>query len=339
MDPQLQFSHVLEAIQSDDGLVEVGISDNTRWRIEFVHEAAMPDGRDDLALDAGAVVLVTGGAYGVTAEVTKKLAREARPRLILVGRTSLASEEPSETRSLADAASLRRYLIATMRREDSAVTPARIEQSVQEILRHRQIRSNIAEMEQAGSVVEYHSLDVRDAEPFGRLIDRIYEEYGRIDGVIHGAGVIEDKRIHDKTLDSFTRVFSTKVDSAMVLANKLRGDSLKFFVFFSSVSARFGSAGQIDYSAANEYLNKLAVQLDAKWPGHVVAIQWGPWEGGMVSEDLGRLYSTHGVRLIPVREGAEMFLSELRLSGRRSPEVLIACNLHAIAAAGRGDTE
>jgi NAD(P)-dependent dehydrogenase (short-subunit alcohol dehydrogenase family) len=337
MDPQLQFSHIIEEIQSDDGLVEVGISDNARWRIALVNEARMPDKRAHPEFDTDSVVLVTGGARGITAEVTKHLAREVRPRLIIVGRTSLAADEPSETRGLADAASLRKHLIAAMRRDNPAVTPARVEESVREILKHRQICSNINELEQAGSIVEYHSLDVRDPEQFGALIDRVYQQYGRLDGVIHGAGIIEDKRIHDKTLDSFTKVFSTKVHSAIVLANKLRGDSLKFLVFFSSVSARFGNAGQIDYSAANEYLNKLAVHLDAKWPGRVVAIQWGPWEGGMVSEELGRLYAANGVRLIPAREGAEMLLSELLLDGRASPEVLIACNIQAIATARRGE--
>ncbi len=334
MDPQVLFSQVAEEIQCSDGLVEVGLSQNARWKIELVDDPPTTDKMSPLTLDSDSVVLVTGGAYGVTAEATKQLAREARPRLILVGRSPLPAVEPAETRNLADAAALRKYLIEQMRCQDAAATPVKIERAVQRILKDRAIRANIAEMEKAGSQVEYHSVNVRDAGQFGALIDDIYQRCGRLDGVIHGAGVIEDSLIGNKTPESFARVFSTKVDGAVVLANKLRGESLKFLVFFSSVSGRFGNTGQIDYSAANDYLNKLAAHLDQQWPGRVVAINWGPWDGGMISDELRRLYAAKGIHLIPREEGTRFLLSELKLGNSGKPEVLAACGVRAIAAAG-----
>ena len=98
------------------------------------------------------------------------------------------------------------------------------------------------------------------------------------------------------------------------------------------MTGRFGNAGQIDYAAANEYLNKLAARLDAQWPGRVVAINWGPWEGGMISDELRRLYQSKGVYPIPASKGAQALLVELKQAKSRKPEVLIACGLRAIAA-------
>jgi len=333
MDPQMVFAHVAEEMTCDDGMVEVGIADSVRWRIDLVEEPPVPKGA--LNLDEEAVVLVTGGACGVTADVAKALAREARPRLVLVGRSPLPQPEPAETRDLAEPAALRKYLIGQMRRQKPQIVPAEIERAMQRMLKDRQILSNIAAMQQAGSAVEYHALDVRDRQPFAALIDDLYQRYGRIDGVVHGAGVIEDSLIASKTPESFARVFSTKVDGALVLANKLRGESLKFFVMFSSVSGRFGNAGQIDYAAANDCLNKLAAHLDGQWPGRVVAINWGPWDAGMVSDELRRLYASKGVHLIPREEGARLFLEELKQSAKGQSEVVLACNVRAIADAGK----
>ena len=123
--------------------------------------------------------------------------------------------------------------------------------------------------------MEYLTCDVRDPGVFGALIDRVYETHGRIDGVIHGAGVIEDRLVRDKELESLRRVLATKAGSARTLARRLRPDDLRFVVFFGSVSGRFGNRGQADYAAASEVLNKLAQELDHRWPGRVVVDQLG----------------------------------------------------------------
>lgn len=329
-DSNLLFSQLIDEITTDDGHVEIGLDGAHRWHIALNDQPAAESPRS-LRLDSDAVVLITGGAYGVTADVAKALARQARPRLILVGRSPLPEPEADETGVLEDVASLRRHLITAMRARSSTVLPAEIERSMSRILKDRQIRANLAAMQQAGATVEYHSVDVRSAEQFGALIDDLYARFGRIDGVIHGAGVIEDTFINRKSPQSFANVFSTKVDSALILAHKLRPDGLQFLVFFSSVAGRFGNMGQIDYSAANEYLNKLADHLDRQWPGRVVAVNWGPWDAGMISDELRRLYRTRGVELIPVDEGARLLIEELQHGKQAPAEVVIACSLNALA--------
>ncbi|HWG43116.1 MAG TPA: SDR family NAD(P)-dependent oxidoreductase [Gemmataceae bacterium] len=313
---------LLQEVAMEDDLVEIGLTQHGRWRPTLTAEP-VPRNLPLVAIDRDAVILVTGGAYGVTAEVARGLAALTKLRLIVVGRSPLPAPESSRSSGL-DKAGLRALLLDEARARTEKILPAEIERSVNRILKDRQMRANLDACTAAGAAVEYHALDVRDSERFGRLIDNLYERFGRIDGVVHGAGILADKRIADKTLDSFANVFRTKVDSALTLARKLRPDSLRFLVFFGSVAGRFGNVGQVDYSAANEVLNKLADHLHRRWPGRVVCINWGPWDGGMVTDELRRLYTAAGLELISVEAGVASFLAEIGRTDRASAEVVIS---------------
>ena len=319
-----QVEQILVELRAGDSLVEVGVDERGRWRVTGQAMNALAQPVAPLPFDQHSVILITGGANGVTAAVAERMAEECQPRLVLVGRSPLPIPEPADSAALVDIGPLRTYLIQSMRSTDPTVKPAAIERRLQRILKDREIAQRLAAIRKAGSEVEYHAVDVRDSVAFGALIDSLYAKHGRIDGVIHGAGVVEDRLIRDKSQESFSRVYHTKVHSADVLAQKLDSANVKFFVLFSSVSGRLGTAGQVDYSAANEYLNKLAAHLDHHWPGRVVAINWGPWDGGMVTEELKRLYRKQNVGLIGQVEGADCLMNELRRADDSSPEVLIA---------------
>jgi NAD(P)-dependent dehydrogenase (short-subunit alcohol dehydrogenase family) len=325
-------TRLIQELAAADDLVEVGLTRHGRRRPALQESAVLPPA-GPVALDRDAVILVTGGAYGVTADITRGLASALRPRLILVGRSPLPGSEAASTCGL-DRVALRQRFIEEARGRGDPLVPAEIERSIGRVLKDRQIRANLDAAAAVGARVEYHSLDVRNAQYFERLIDSLYERFGRIDGVVHGAGVIEDRRIVDKTPESFARVFGTKVDSAWTLARQLRPETLKFLAFFGSMSGRFGNAGQVDYSAANEVLNKLADSLNRRWPGRVVCINWGPWNGGMVSDELRRLYAAAGLRLIGVEEGVAAFLAEIRRTDRMSAEVVIGRDVERMAARG-----
>lgn len=327
--PEVLATRLLEELAVDDDQLEIGLTSAGRWKIDL--RPAPPVEITNLPLDGDSVVLITGGAFGVTADTAIGIARASRCKLVLVGRSALPGEEAPDTRDL-PATGLRAKFIELARQGGQRLVPAEIERAVNRVLKDRQIRANIAACQAAGSTIEYHSLDVRDGEQLGALIDDVYARYGRLDGVVHGAGVIEDKRIRDKSLESFATVWRTKVDSALTLANKLRPDSLKFLVFFSSVSGRFGNTGQVDYSAANEFLNKLADRLDRRWPARVVAINWGPWDGGMVTDELRRMYATVGFDLIPIDEGVRIFLAEIQPQAAPSAEVIVSGSVEQMIA-------
>jgi NAD(P)-dependent dehydrogenase (short-subunit alcohol dehydrogenase family) len=85
----------------------------------------------------------------------------------------------------------------------------------------------------------------------------------------------------------------------------------------SSISAMFGNRGQADYAAANGAMNGLATSLAARWPGRVVAMNWGPWDqSGMVSEETRQQFLARGVQVIPPAAGADAALREIEAGVR-----------------------
>jgi NAD(P)-dependent dehydrogenase (short-subunit alcohol dehydrogenase family) len=308
-------------------VLEIGLTREGRWKLEL-QKKSLPAAPGALPLGPESVVLVLGGAQGVTASISKAVAATGC-RVIIAGLSHMPDPEPAEIANL-ERPELRQRLISQAQESGRTVLPADIERQVNRILKDRQIRATLSACEAAGAQVEYHTMDARDAGKFGAFLDGLYERFGRIDGVVHGAGVIEDKLLHDKTAESFTKVFTTKVASALTLVRKLRPEGLKFLVFFSSVTARFGNPGQSDYSAANEVLNKLASDLGRRWPARVVSINWGPWDGGMVSEptrDLRQSYAQMGIGLMSIADGAAACLAELSVESGGPADVLISTSV------------
>jgi acyl transferase domain-containing protein/NAD(P)H-dependent flavin oxidoreductase YrpB (nitropropane dioxygenase family) len=315
-------AHLLAEMAAADELTEVGYRDGQRIQLTLRPEP-LSGRQDEAPIDGDSVLLITGGARGITAQVALAIAERHRPTLVLVGRTAPQDEAP-ETASATDTASLRRTLIEARRSAGEDLTPALVERDCRRIMRSREVRENVQRMENAGARVEYLTCDVGDSSQFAALIDDVYARHGRIDGVVHGAGRIEDRLVRDKRRDSLERVLATKAGAAQMLADRLRPEQLRFLVLFSSVSGRFGNRGQADYAAASEVLGCLAHQLDARWPGRVVAIDWGPWRAeGMVSPELEREFARRGVGLIPPDRGCELLIEELRRGAKGEAEIVI----------------
>jgi len=268
------------------------------------------------------VVLVTGGARGITAEIVEELVRPGM-RVVLLGRTPAPATEAAETTGYTDAAQLKSGLLQLRLARGEKPKPVEIEREVSRLMVDREIRHNLARLSDAGAIIEYVACDVRDEASFGALIDGLYERYGNIDAVLHGAGVIEDKLFADKTAESFERVLGTKLDAAFLLSRRLRPDSLKLLAFFTSVAGRYGNRGQGDYAAANETLNRLAWQLHREWPHtRVIAINWGPWDAGMASPAVRAAFKERGIEAIPVAAGRRFFLEEIMYGPRHDVEIV-----------------
>ncbi|MDM4769636.1 type I polyketide synthase [Solimonas sp. SE-A11] len=268
------------------------------------------------------VVLVTGGARGITAEIVEELVRPGM-RLVLLGRTAAPAPESAETSGHADAAQLKAALLKARMARGEKPKPVEIDREVSRILVDREIRANLAKLTAAGAKVEYLACDVRDEAAFGGLIDSLYAKHGNIDAVLHGAGVIEDKLFVDKTAESFERVLGTKLDAAFLLSQRLKPQNLKLLAFFTSVAGRYGNRGQSDYAAANETLNRLAWQLHREWPQtRVIAVNWGPWDAGMASEGVRRAFKERGIEAIPVPSGRRFFLDEIAYGPRNDVEIV-----------------
>ncbi|MBX6388507.1 MAG: SDR family NAD(P)-dependent oxidoreductase, partial [Frankia sp.] len=313
----------------------VGYRDGQR-RAPRVRPADLPAGADSSSapgwalagLGPSSVVLLTGGARGITARFAVELARRTGAHIELVGRTPPPTEPESPvTAGAFDAPALRRALI-----ESGLRRPAEIEARIARLLAEREVRATLTELGRTAASVRYHAVDVRDERAMRAVVADIYDRHGRLDGVVHGAGVLEDRLLRDKTPESFARVYSTKVDGARALLSALRPDRAPaFVVLFGSVAGVFGNRGQVDYAAANDTLDALAHACSGSVAGRVVSVDWGPWGAGdgagrgMVSPELEREYARRGIGLIDPRAGVAALLAELGLPAGAPAQVVYMC--------------
>ena len=301
---------------------EVGISRQGRIKVELeTHRAPAVlerRGRDLVARD---VVVISGGGRGITAEVAVALAAAFGPRMVVLGRSPAPGPEEDWLASARDDAGVKRALAA---RSGRKLTPPELAAESGRILGEREVRRNLERIVAAGSQVSYVSVDVRDAAAVQAAIAKVRREFGPIRGLVHGAGVLADRKIVDQTDAQFDHVYGTKVEGLDHLWAAIDPDALSMLVLFSSSSARFGRLGQVAYAAANEYLNKWAQQQAVRLAGcRVVSFNWGPWAGGMVTDALKPMFKREGVALIPLGAGAKIVVAEARQGGGSAVELVV----------------
>lgn len=287
------------------GEIEVALpAGGGRYTLKSVARAVRPSVS---AIDAGDVVVVSGGARGVTAACIVEWAKRCKARFVLLGRTPLG-DEPADCAGVADEAQLKRIVLA----RGATLTPNELSREVDRILGAREIRATLAAIEAQGAQACYESVAVEDAAALASALARVRRDWGVIAGVVHAAGVLADRRIADKTLAQFDLVFGTKVGGLHALLAATAADPLKMLCVFSSVSARCGNTGQSDYAMANEVLAKVVAAQARKHPGlRAKSLGWGPWEGGMVTPTLRARFAELGVPMIPLDAGAKMFADEM----------------------------
>ena len=302
--------------------IEVGLhADGSRIRLESF-PAALTYG--DLNLDDQSVIIASGGARGVTALTLIELARQFHPRIVLLGRTPLM-DEPLFCREALNDGELKRALLEEANAEGRPITPAELGARTRKILANREIGANLRALQEAGSKARYLTLDVQDTQALTAALESIREEWGPITGIIHGAGVLTDKLIAEKTPEQFDLVFNTKVQGLRSLLSATAADPLSVICLFSSVAARFGNMGQCDYAMANEILNKVA-NSEASRRGDacvVKSLNWGPWDGGMVSPLLKAHFKEMGIPLIPLDVGPRKLVDEIREGPTQKAEIVI----------------
>ncbi|MFF3336365.1 SDR family oxidoreductase [Streptomyces sp. NPDC002888] len=267
-----------------------------------------------LGLDRDSVVLLAGGARGITARFAAALAAASRCRVELLGRTPAPDgpEDPATT-GARTAAELRAVLASR-----GGLTPAEINRAAGLVLAQREITATLQELTALGSRVRYRSVDFREPDAVRQAVKETQVEHGRLDGVVHAAGVIEDRLIAEKTAESFQRVYGTKAAGADALFTALEElpEGPAFAVLFGSISAVLGNRGQADYAAANDALETLGAAWAARTGRRALTVHWGPWapgggHDGMVSPELAREYARRGIRLIDPEEGTAALLREL----------------------------
>jgi NAD(P)-dependent dehydrogenase (short-subunit alcohol dehydrogenase family) len=328
---------VFDELRSSRGDVQVGYAGKTRLAVR--HALASSGASAGQRLSDGSVILASGGGCGITAEVIVDALRETRDaKVVLLGRTPAPSahEDPS-TASLENAKDIKSALLSRPRSGGRRPSLADVESEYRQLLRERELRRNIARMSEL-AVVQYEQADVQHEASMRDIVARVRQEFGRLDCVIHAAGVIQDKLITDKSSESFSAVFDTKVDGALSLARAVSDAPPSLMIFFSSTAAVFGNRGQADYAAANAALDALASQLHSRWGTRVLSINWGPWSGaGMVGAALERQLRESGTKTIDVQDGVAAAHGEIFAGERHRSQVIYTGSTEIERMPGQGE--
>ncbi|WP_041394084.1 type I polyketide synthase [Photobacterium profundum] len=317
--PTLDARHLAEAVTAelfdiDTHTVEVGLADanngeSGRATLIATNAGTALTKNASAKLDKNDNVLVTGGAKGVTFECALTLAKQCKSHFILAGRSQhITANELPEWAQGKQANELKPAAIRHIQTSGEKPTPKKVDALLKPVLSSLEINTALSAFANVGASAEYISLDVSSSDSVAKTLS----QFNDITGLIHGAGVLADKHIQDKTLDELNLVYGTKVGGLEAVLNALNSDKLKLVAMFSSAAGFYGNTGQSDYAMSNEILNKAALQLSARNPeAKVMSFNWGPWDGGMVNAALKKMFTDRGVYVIPLQAGAELFSSQL----------------------------
>ncbi len=269
-----------------------------RWVRSFRPANLASPGRNSVLRKHG-VYLVTGGLSGIGLVLAKYLGKRYKARLILTGRSSFPDEVNWDKWLAGHPAS------------DSTCEKIRW----------------FRRLQQLGAMVMIETADVTKEEDIVQLDQRIRERFGKLNGIIHSAGVAGGGIIAVKKEELAAKVMNPKVKGTLVLEKVFGGNQLDFFVLCSSLSAVMGGVGQVDYCAANNFLDGFAHQKNKRMGTRYVSINWDTWgEVGMavtteVPEELKQAQEEALRNGIKNAEGVELF--ERILSGS-VPQVLVS---------------
>ncbi len=248
-------------------------------------------------LKTGGVYLITGGLGGIGFALARYLAEHTAPGLVLTGRTPLPP--PDEWEEVVSAGN-----------GDNNVT-----RKVKKILR----------LEEMGARVLTFNADAGDPARMREVIDETMNVFGRLDGVIHSAGVADGAMIQRRTREESEKVLASKIRGAVVLENLLKDIPLDFLVYCSSIASVLPQFGQVAYCTANRFLDAFAESRFRRNGTYTVSINWDRWKNVGIAVDLEERHrELAGDELgggISLEEGVETFR---RIIASSLPRVVVS---------------
>ncbi|RCJ21834.1 hypothetical protein A6770_04150 [Nostoc minutum NIES-26] len=223
---------------------------NQRWVQTFETVPLANQGKAVSRLRQGGVYLITGGMGGIGLVLAEHLAKTVQARLVLTQRSVFPQAQDRES------------WLATHDINDDTSHKIRKIQALQAL----------------GAEVLVVSADVVNHEQMEKVLQQTYEQFGELHGVIHAAGIAGGGMIQLKTPEMANKVLSPKVTGTLVLGEVLQDVKLDFLILCSSLQSIMGEFGQVDYCAANAFLDAFAQYYTAKHNVFTTAINWDLWE-------------------------------------------------------------
>lgn len=270
-----------------------------------------------LNLNPGDIVVMSGGASGISAHIARSLVPFS-PRIVFLGRTPVGTEINSAK-------------IASGPLLSESSTSGR---------RASEIAHTLADLHSLGIEATYYTCDLTDPKAVGAVMSEVVKRYGKIDGIVHGAGVLRDASLAQMTPDDLSMVANVKFLGAWNLFSAAEKAGLKFFVCLSSVAAIQGNPGQTNYTAANRMMSALIRYLRPQNETvRFKALMLPPIEGSGMAEDpeVREMLKRKGVGYIHVNELAGLFCRELFVASADDDWVMFMRKLPAVKTARIND--
>jgi NAD(P)-dependent dehydrogenase (short-subunit alcohol dehydrogenase family) len=316
---------LVEETLRDRGAVEIGRADGRRWAVGL-REEPFGDGTGGMTLGKQTVFAVTGAAGAIVSAIVADLAKASGGIFHLLDLTP--EPDPADEDLIAFAADregLKAAIAERLAASGKRPTPVLIERELARCERLYSALIAIQSVREAGGEAYYHCVDLTDPGAAAAVVDEIRDQHGRLDVLVHAAGLEISHAITDKDRREYDRVFDVKSDGWFNLTRAAWDMPIGATVVFSSVAGRFGNAGQTDYSAANDLLCKITSGLRTTRPGmRAIAIDWTAWGGlGMATRgSIPKVMAMAGIEMLAPEAGIPWIRRELT-AGPFSGEVVV----------------
>ncbi|WP_265445534.1 non-ribosomal peptide synthetase [Acetivibrio straminisolvens] len=220
-----------------------------RWIQTF--DGTQVEESPDSLLKKNGVYLITGGLGGIGLNLAEYLAKEVQAKLILVSRSEFPEMDKWQD-----------WLLEYGKNDSIS----------------RKI-NKLGTLQNLGSEIMVCKADVTDTKQLEVIRHNALNRFGRIDGIIHAAGNPGGGMIQMKTKEFCENVLAPKVDGTLALYETFMSSELDFFIFCSSLNAITGGFGQVDYGAANVFLDSFAKAHDSYRGTRFISINWDRWPG------------------------------------------------------------
>ncbi len=320
---------LIEETLRDPGAVEIGYRGGERWTVTLAEQPAA-DGQPGMTLGPDTVFVVTGAAGSIVSAITADLAAASGGTFYLLDMVPEPDPaNPDLARFVSDREGLKRDLFTRIQARGERATPALVEKELAGLERAQAARSAIDAVRAAGGTAHYLSVNLTDAAGVAGAIEQVRAGSGRIDVLLHAAGIERSHFLPDKDPREFDLVFDVKSDGWFYLLRAIGDMPLGATVAFSSIAGRFGNGGQTDYSSANDLLCKITSSFRTTRPAtRGIAIDWTAWGGiGMATRgSIPKMMELAGIDMLPPEAGIPLIRRELTAGATRG-EILIGQRL------------
>ncbi|MEZ0111010.1 phthiocerol/phenolphthiocerol synthesis type-I polyketide synthase E [Catenulispora sp. EB89] len=256
-DPAGSAGELVAELRRPAGAETVALRGGRRWAIDY-EQVEVPDAPQNQETETaeGPRWLITGGTGGIGITLAEDLVNRTRARVVLLARSPLPDRTAWDDHLA---------VYGTADRTGRTITAVR-------------------RMEALGGEVLVLAGDVADPADLRRVRERIVERFGGLDGIVHAAGVAGGGMLEIKERETALAVLEPKISGTLALFQAFGDLDLDTVALCSSVTSVAGGFGQVDYCAANAFLDAYA-RSEHGWKAKVVSLNWGGWlEVGMAVE-------------------------------------------------------